>query len=581
MKRLILLAATVFLILPASAQLLRARVHEDLTITVEEVEAEMPVEWRGGNNFEQLPGFPKAMPANPTFKNIRNITLADLDDDGVDDILWGADNKLLAYSRGSLLWERTLSAVAIYPPSAGDIDGDGQLEIVLATGGLQASPRLYAFEKDGADVAGWPLNLNNNWVLVAPTLSDLDGDGAMEIVVSERDYPIGYVHIIKGDGTSFSPHWPVALDATPAVTPSISDIDGDGKKDIVIHSYTSRYIFGLDGQPKPGFPIVTGPAQIHSYQSPILARLGNENQLQIVGASHGDSPEFYIIDATGAYRPGWPIPVPGNNRTFSTPTVVKINGEDWIFMGRNQGDVSGNMLFAWDADGNLREGFPINKTGGNEGIISIGDIDGDGEFELVFGSDLYTTDGPGFIHAYELDGSGEVEGFPLRPRGANPLNGAALSDINGDNLMDLVAISFTVGTNPDSVYLNAYNLNVPYSPERVLWSTYKGSSTRDGTTVPELPSGTAIFHNSVQELKAFPNPATEETVLYFTPDRPVTLSIHLTDAHGRARQLLPARQWPAGEQQARLPLNNLPSGLYWISVRSDEKIIGNTPLFIR
>lgn len=581
MKRLFLLAAAVLLAGQSYTQLLRAEMDENYHITVHEIPGAGPMEFRD-DSFEQLPGFPKAVPANPTFKNLRNVALTDLNGDGIDDILWATNNKIFAYAHGGLLWERTLSAVAIFPPSVGDIDGDGQPEIVQATGGLQVSPRVYAFELDGSDAGGWPVSLNNNWVLSAPALSDLDGDGALEVVVSERDFPIGYVHILKGDGSSFSSAWPVELDGTPAVTPSIGDMDGDGEKDIVIHSINSRYILGMDGQPKPGFPLTTGPGQQHSYQSPLLIRFGNDNPLEIVGASHGDAPEYYIYGADGAYRPGWPVPTPNNGPTYSTPTIVEIDGEPWIFMSRTLGGEPGDMLFAWDAGGNLREGFPINKMDGCEGIISVADIDGDGQFELVFGSTLFVGGGPGFIHAYELDGTA-VDGFPLHPRGLTYLNGAAPADVNGDGMMDLVALSYTLnfGAAPDTVFLNAYNLNVPYSPERVLWSTYKGSNTRNGLLSPQMPSGAHAETGAKGALSAFPNPAREEVWISFMLKQPQEVSFLLTDALGRQRQPLPARLWPAGLNQAALPLNNLPAGLYWISVRDDEKILGTISVFIR
>ncbi len=581
MKRLILLIACGLATTHASAQLMRAEADENFFITAHEVPGYENLEFRD-DSFEQLPGFPKAVPANPTFKNFRNVTLAGLNGDGADDILWATNDKIYAYSHDGLLWERSLSAVAIYPPSVGDIDGDGQPEIVQATGGVQVSPKLYAFELDGSDVPGWPLSLNGNWVLSAPALSDLDGDGALEIVVSERDFPIGYVHVLKGDGSSFSPNWPVALDATPAVTPSIGDVDGDGEKDIVIHSVDSRYILGLDGLPRPGFPLTTGPAQKHSYQSPVLIRFGDEDQLAIVGASHGDTPEFYIFGPDGAYRPGWPIPTPENSPTYSTPTVVEIDGEPWIFMGRTLGSEAGDMLYAWDADGNLRDGFPINKTDGCEGIISVADIDDDEQFELVFGSTLFVGNGPGFLHAYELDGA-PVDGFPIHPRGLTYLNGAALSDVNGDGLMDLVALSYTLnfGAAPDTVFLNAYNLNVPYSPERVLWSTYKGSNTRDGLLSEPMVSGISGSGQGDIELRVFPNPAHQQAILAFSLPEEMPVTVTLTDALGRVAASYPEKQLPAGKQQLPLNLSHLKPGLYRASASSGPVQLGTVAVLIQ
>ncbi|MCB0598438.1 MAG: VCBS repeat-containing protein [Lewinellaceae bacterium] len=583
MKRLILLfCCCAFLAGQLSAQLVYGQRNEDYTISIRNPSAPLPAEFRG-NNFEQLPGFPKTAP-NSTLKNFRNVTLADLNDDGVDDIIWATEKKIFAHTKDGLLWERDLAALAIYPPSVADIDMDGEPEIVLATGGPSsvAAPKLYAFEKDGTDIPGWPVSLNNNWILVAPVLSDVDGDGPMEIIVLERDFPIGYLHILRNDGASYSDDWPVALDATPAVTPSVGDVDGDGQFDIVVHSTQSRYVFDLQGNIKPGFPVTTGPTTRYSYQSPILKDFDGDGPLEIIGAAHWDQGLFFITNSDGAYRDGWPMPT---TSTFTTPTVVEIEGEDWIFMSRPQtGDTPLDMLWAWDVGGNVKEGFPINQLLGSEGIISVGDVDGDGAFELVFPTNSFDSlSRRGFLCAYELDGTTPVEGFPIRPLGWNHLNGAALGDVNGDNLMDLIALGYTLngGEAPDSVYLHAYNLNVPYSPERVLWSTYKGSNTRDGLLTPQVSTGATALNPMLKTPRAAPNPAKEETTLSFSLEEPLQASIHLTDALGRERQLLPARLWPAGPQQARLPLNNLPAGLYWISVRSTEKILGSTPVLIR
>ncbi len=581
MKRLILLAGAAFMLGQASAQLLRACIHEDFSITVEEVEGPAPLELRGGNNFEQLPGFPKGYPASPNIKNFRNVALAGLDGDELDDMLWPAGNKLFAYRHDGLLWEKQLSAEAIYPPAVADIDNDGEVEIVQAAFGLQGAPLLYALERDGSNIPGWPVSLDGNRIFYSPALSDLDSNGTMEVIVCARSGSIGLVYILNADGSPFSENWPVELDSGPATTPSVGDIDVNGTKDIVVHSGNARYAFSLDGQLLDGFPVGTGPETVHTYQSPVLIDLEDDGPLEIVGAAHGDAPEFFVTDKRGDYLPGWPKPA--EVWTYSTPTVVELDGEPAIFMCRRIGDSPADMLYAWDAAGNLRDGFPINKPGGNEGIISIADVDGDDEFEVVFGSDLFTADGPGFLHAYELDGSGEVEGFPLRPHGINAMNGAALSDVNGDGLMDLIAVSYTLtfGTGIDSIYLHAYNLNVPYSPGRVLWSTYKGSNTRDGLLTPQMISGSVNLSEPLPGLKAVPNPARNETQLSFTLNQSLEAGIHLIDTQGKERQQLPPRPWPAGANQITLPLNNLPAGLYWISVKSNGKVLGTTPVFIR
>ena len=163
-------------------------------------------------------------------KNFRNVTLIDLDKDGVEDILWGANNLLFAQTYKELLWERILGSTAIYPPSVADLDGNGSPEIVQATGGSQSNSSIYLLNIKGQDRPGWPLSFDGHWILTAPALSDLDGDGALEIIFNERDDGISRIHIVNQEGEPYNENWPVAVLGTLALTPSIGDVDQDGEK---------------------------------------------------------------------------------------------------------------------------------------------------------------------------------------------------------------------------------------------------------------------------------------------------------------------------------------------------------------
>jgi hypothetical protein len=138
------------------------------------------------------------------------------------------------------------------------------------------------------------------------------------------------------------------------------------------------------------------------------------------------------------------------------------------------------MLYGFDSEGNSLQNFPIVKSGGLEGFTSVADIDGDGQHELLFGSNIMI-EGKGFVHAYKMDGSGELDGFPLRPNGFTFLNGANLGDVNGDEILDLVVLSYEQNFSPDdSVFISAYSLGVSVEDAMTLAGTYKGSNDRRG-----------------------------------------------------------------------------------------------------
>lgn len=520
------------------------------------------------NLFDQLSDFPKSFRADINNKNFRNVTLADINQDGVEEILFAAGSKLFAFSGATLLWEKAITGTGIYPPSVGDINGDGQLEIVQVTGGNGRKGRIYVIDNQGENVVGFPKNYNDNWILTAPTLSDLDEDGKLEIIFLERNSPGGFIHILNDDGSTYSTDWPVRLPGTPAVTPSIGDIDNDGEKDIIVASTTVLYAFNLNGELKEGWP-VNNPDTKFSFQSPILSDLDGDGTLEIIGASHGNSPEYYIFRHNGTPYKAWPLFVPNREWTFSTPTLVEINGIKQILMSRPIKSTTTDMLYSWTEDGDLVDGFPIEKEGGLEGIISVADVDNDGEMELIFGSNRIDTLGYGFIHAFNIDGSGEVEGFPLRPKGWTLMNGAALGDIDGDGQMDLSALSYTLGLDIDSIYLNVYNLNVAYHPEMVLWNTYKGSNTRDGNLGMNIVSSNKETGITSLTISTYPNPTSSNATIQLSLSQKEKLTAQIFTAEGKLLMNLFDEFLQKGIHQKVIP--TLPQGIYFLKVTNQHK----------
>ena len=148
-------------------------------------------------------------------------------------------------------------------------------------------------------------------------------------------------------------------------------------------------------------------------------------------------------------------------------------------------------------NGNVAPGFPLNLTSGIEGFISIADIDGDGENEII--TDFNLMEGSeGYIRAWEMDGTEVINGFPLRPQGLTYMNGANFGDINGDGQLEIVTLSYVQNFSPDDpVYVTAYALNQPV--ENLVFGTYKGSNDRMGWIREEE---VVVSCNPVRDLNA-------------------------------------------------------------------------------
>lgn len=480
LKALLFIVLLMPMLASSQTEVVRAYLGEDGQVLTEKIMLDM--EWmqdRAPSEIQQMAGFPKKVPAHPSFKNFRNVTLADINGDGKDEILIPSMNQLRVFSyTGELLWSKVLIGTPIYPPSVAQMDATGALGIVQVTGGVPNNGRVYYLDVNGNDKSGWPMTFSNHWIICAPAIADVTNDGVSEIIVQTRTS--NNLHVLKTDGTIL---WSATLDGTPAVTPSVGDIDGDGVKDIVTAiSSGIMYAFnGTDGLSKPGFPIPSDGYSF-SYQSQLLVDLDGTGTLSIVGASHGDAPKYFVRNSNGTYRDGWPVDVPDSDWTYSPPTVVDLSGNNdfKIFTSKPVSDAAEPMLFGYNPDGSMMDHFPIVKSGGLESVICVADITSDGQHDLIFGSNMMV-ETKGYIHAWKMDGSGEIEGFPLRPTGFTFMNGPTLGDVNGDGLLDLVSFSYeqTFSTT-DSAYVNVYELLIPMDQADVLFGTYKGSNDRTG-----------------------------------------------------------------------------------------------------
>ena len=476
MKKALLLLLALFSLssgLNAQRPATRAFIDEDGVIKTETVLTQLPPASRDG--LSPMPGFPLSLGSNTTYKPMRGLTLADLNNDGADEIILCHNEAInVIDGQGNVLWTQTLAGgMGQYPAAVGDINNDGSLEIVALTAYGNARGGINVFDASGNVLLATVTN--NNPLICAPVLADINNDGTLEIIFNGRGKASASIsagiHVWNLQGEELE-GFPFEMPSTPAFTPTLADIDGDGFLEIfsattsVLYciSHTGEELYTVDGQ----------EAYKYSYQSPIVVDFDGNGEWSLVGACHGDNPNHYIRNAhTGEYRTGWPKPI--SSWTYSAPTVVKNSDNFAIFLGVSG---EGNVFYQYDPEGNVAPGFPLNLSSGVEGFVSVADIDGDGENEIITDFNLME-DGLGYIRAWEMDGTEVTEGFPIRPQGLSYMNGANLGDIDGDGQLELVTLTYVQNFSPDDpVYVTAYALNQPV--ENLIVGTYKGSNDRMG-----------------------------------------------------------------------------------------------------
>ncbi len=497
-------------VLVAQQPITRAFIDEDGIIKTESVLTQLPPASRDG--LTPMPGFPLSFSSNTTYKPMRGLALADLNNDGADEIILCHNEEInVIDGQGNVLWTQPLmGGMAQYPAAVGDINKDGILEIVSLTAYGNARGGINVFDASGNVLMATVTN--NNPLICAPVLADLNNDSNLEIIFCGRGKASASIsagiHAWNLQGEEIE-GFPFELPSTPAFTPTLADIDGDGFLEMFVSTTTALYCVSHTGEEM--YRVDSEEAYKYSYQSPLVVDFEGDGNWSIVGACHGDNPNHYVRDAhTGEYRTGWPKPV--SYWTYSAPTVVKNGDEYAIFMGVSG---EGNVFYQYDMNGNVASGFPLNLTSGIEGFISVADIDGDGANEII--TDFNLMDGEqGYIRAWEMDGTEVTEGFPLRPQGLSYMNGANFGDIDGDGNLEIVTLTYVQNFSPDDpVYVTAYALNQP--DKNLVFGTYKGSNDRMGWIREEE---IVVSCNPVRDLEAETGGDVSQVYLHWTEPEP-------------------------------------------------------------
>jgi M6 family metalloprotease-like protein len=180
-------------------------------------------------------------------------------------------------------------------PVSGDINRDGELEVVLVGG----DGKIYAWDGNLNPLTGFPVETNINMIKANPVLSDLDQDGYLDIVVACQDKIFAY----NLNGTSLS-NFPITVshpgETTDLInsTPILGDVDGDGYTDIIVGTKNKQVLaYNKDGKMMDGFPL---PVDGTVTSSPILLNLDNDDNAELLTPS--DDGFLYAWELPGDYK---------------------------------------------------------------------------------------------------------------------------------------------------------------------------------------------------------------------------------------------------------------------------------------
>ncbi len=349
----------------------------------------------------------------------------------------------------------------------GDVDGDADLDIVCANAAHPGQRnRLYLNDGNGnfADVTvtRMPARTDKSTDVA---LGDVDGDGDLDIVfanyLQQNCLYLNNGHGAFSDGTAG--RLPSDTDATSSM--ALADVDGDGDLDILsANERQQNRLYLNDGGGV--FTDATSSRMPSGTGRTFAVKLGDvdgDGDVDVVWgvAYYQDTNRLYLNDGSGSFTDVTASQMPIEHGATLSMALGDVDGDGDldIVCGNSRVPFARNSLYLNDGTGTFTDAtagrLPIDD--GHTSSVALGDLDGDGDLDMVVGSyhprseqhdSIFLNDG----RAVFTDASATV-----LPPNNEPTRKIALGDADGDGDTDIV---FGVGSRVDSFFQNHVSLNL-------------------------------------------------------------------------------------------------------------------------
>ena len=305
----------------------------------------------------------------------------------------------------------------------GDVDGDGNLDLVVGVGGIGDVVTVYYNSANTIDISKWNAqSANTVQDASAVAIADVDGDGNKDIIVGIAGNG-QKITVYQNPGNNKNIAQWAAFDRGllgPITTFAVDDIDGDGKPDVVVG------IMLANGGVLAGNKIISG------YYNNGTADVSQWAEYDLAVA---DVPAGIAI------------------------ADVDNDGSNDIVLGITQG---GDNIYIYQNNQNLDiTQWPATnvQTPGDANAVAVGDIDGDGKKDIVAG--LGMMNGP-LVSFYKNPGNLNIGQWAVQSTAtSDDIYSIAISDLNNDGKKDIIAgLSIRQAGQKISLYENNGNNNI-------------------------------------------------------------------------------------------------------------------------
>jgi hypothetical protein len=272
--------------------------------------------------------------------------LFDVDGDGFDEIfICEEDSKIHGYrANGTLLpgWPVPFMGGAqnCDTPAVVDLDGDGQAEIIAVTGWSSSGAKFLNYRASGTMTPGFPLTLDTAYPVTFTPVGDVDGDGELEIVVVTPVFGQLRVELrIYSSRGRLERRIPTSADLGYGSAPALADLDGDGVPEIVVAADYSMYVWRGNGTLFSGWPQVWGTIESHRIggSAPAVGDLTGDGRPEIAITSFrvgvGNDNDLRVFSADGTLHPRFPKLLPLGTGAMPAIGDIDLDGRNELVVG--------------------------------------------------------------------------------------------------------------------------------------------------------------------------------------------------------------------------------------------------------
>jgi hypothetical protein len=329
--------------------------------------------------------------------------VADLNGDGKLDLVLAENaNDAVAVLLGN--GDGTFQPQVVYPEGSPgsapdslavrDLNGDGALDIVVRNE-LVSTVSILLGRGDGTFGASTDYATGNGYSQLV--VGDFNGDGKLDVATTNAFDDTVSILLGKGDGT-FQTHVDYASGYRP-IPLAAGDVNGDGKLDLVIGNTYSTGFTVLLGNGDGTFQSPKTYTTVYDPESVILADFDGDGILDLsIGSEAGGIPGIDILlgNGDGTFRSLTKLGTScGNNFNVCDGATADMNGDGKLDLVMRNSPADEAQVLLGNGDGTFNSPI-IFPTGNNPEQALIGDFNGDGRLDF-FMPNFYANFGSVFM----------------------------------------------------------------------------------------------------------------------------------------------------------------------------------------